>query len=573
MTAAFQIDPFFEHLLGSHPDAAGLERMIRQDGRVTDPVIVWDEQNVLIDGHTRKGIHDKLLAEGFVAGDGLQLPPLAVFRRSFDTREQAIEYVFNRCDTMRPMTAALRAFHYLEAHKDDLAARKAQAKKHQADGRCQGGENGGGDASGACAKTAVPPGDQPNGVAIDVRAESAKAAGVNVKDMAAATKLLRKLSDPEITPKEKSNLAELRKEWERGMVGYRTVETELKKLDDKRRKADARTAVLHQALPPVDDSDMLDRIVACDNLDGLAALRPDSVALFFTSPPYPIENYEYAGHNGFDGDYRKMLDGFKARFSEAYRAQKTGGKFIVQIDAVWGRHGPSGRSVSLPIYADIVRIMQEVGYELLDEICWYKQKTPGKQGRIRWGTYASPQSPKVRRSHEYLLVFFKGTPVLDGDDRDITITPQEFQNFTISHWYVPPETRQFRAESDDTKHPCPFPETLAYRCIQLYTRRGDLVVDPWNGTGTTTYVAHVLGRRYVGFDIAPQFVGIAEKRIAEVQKLTPEQRVAGLRLFKPETDERSDGYGKRKHENGRSCYARRPRYFARATTKKQEQQS
>ena len=534
-----------------------------RDGRITDPVIVWDEKNILIDGYTRKLICDKLLAEG------LQLPELQVFRKSFATRDEAVKYVFTRCQTMRLITAARRALCYLEANDNELARLKAQAKKNQGHGLDSSdgnGENQNEKGLEQCAKTLVPPGNKSKGEAINLRLKAAKAAGVNEKDMAAAMKLKDILSDSQLTPQDKSVLEARRGHWESGMIGYRIIEMEIQKIKDKRRAASARKNVLNQALPPLDKSATLDRIVNCDNLEGLKGLEDDSVALFFTSPPYPLANYEYAGQSFYDGDYQKMLDSYKARFAEAYRAQKKGGRFVVQIDAVFAKHGPSGMSVSLPIYADILRLMGEVGYIFLDEICWYKQKTPGKNGHVGWGTYGSPRAPKIRRAHEYVLVFFKDTPVLEGNDKDITITAQEFQHFTISHWYFPPETHVFRADSDGTKHPCPFPESLPYRCIQLYTRKGDLVVDPWNGAGTTTYVAHALGRRYIGFDIVPQFVEIAQKRIADVEHLTPEQRVAKLRLFKSPPDERADGYGKRKPENSRAVYGRRHKFVPKIRT-------
>jgi hypothetical protein len=268
--------------------------MIREDGRVTDPVIVWDEENVLIDGHTRAALHAKLTAEG------LKLPPLAVFRRSFASKEAAIKYVFTRCETMREMTAARRAFHWIEAHKSDLDAMAEQARMNQAHGL-----NGDSDDDepehglDQCAKT--PPDDKPKSP-VNLRKDAAESAGVNQKDMGAALKLLKWQGDDRLTPREHGNLVELRKEWEKGLVGYRTVESEIKKLADKQLVKTRKDAALREILPPAPNGAMLDKIIQCDNLDALRKIPDNSVTLFMTSPPYPLENYEYAGHNGYLGD-------------------------------------------------------------------------------------------------------------------------------------------------------------------------------------------------------------------------------------------------------------------------------
>ena len=270
-----------------------------------------------------------------------------------------------------------------------------------------------------------------------------------------------------------------------------------------------------------------------------------------------MENYSYAGRNVYDGEYAAYLDNLKAVYQKCFSRQRAGGRCAIQIDAVSVPHGPSGYAVTLPLYYDIVRIMREVGYEFLDEICWHKQTTPGSANRARWGSHMSPRAPRMRRSHEYIPVFFKGVPYLDGDEKLNTIFEKEFRQLTISQWYVPPETRTFPT-SDGMEHPCPFPETLAYRLIQLYTRKGDLIVDPMCGTSTVPYVAHCMNRLYCGIDLDSRFTEIAERRIAAVAGLTQAEKRAGLRLFWPSKFERADGHGPRNPDaKCRSTWSRR----------------
>ena len=63
------------------------------------------------------------------------------------------------------------------------------------------------------------------------------------------------------------------------------------------------------------------------------------------------------------------------------------------------------------------------------------------------------------------------------------------------------------------KHPAPFPEELAKRCIKMHSYVGALILDPFNGSGTTTKVANSLGRKYIGFDITEEYCNIAKDRI------------------------------------------------------------
>jgi DNA modification methylase len=542
----YRIDPYFQTLFGAeHPRKEELKALIRADGRITDPVVVWSEEHLLIDGHTRVQIHAELTAEG------VELPPLPVFTKSFASRDDAEEYVCTRCQTMRELTEAQRADLWLKRHADQLAEIDADARRNQAHQAAPEGDGNAPEGNGAAPEARV-------GRGVEKRTEAARRAGVGLQTMGAMLKLNERLAG-ELTPHERDNLEDVHKQFLNRACGYRTVLSAIQKMDDARAE-DARRAEALDAPMPVltsdEDAPPIDRILHCDRLDGLRRLADDSVTLFLTSPPYPLRDYTYAGRDFYDGDYAKYLAHLTETFAECFRAQRRGGRCVVQIDANRVPHGPSGGTVTLPIYADLVHLMRNLGYEFYEEICWYKQHSSGRNGSVRWGTYCSPTAPAVRRTHEYLLTFFKETPRLEGETDDRPIPSRLFPRLTISQWYVPPETQKFRA-ADGTKHPCPFPETLAHNCIMLYTRKGDLVVDPYCGTGTVPYVAHCMNRRYCGLDLMAQFAEISRTRIEAVKDLTPAERRAGLRLFTPNPGERTDGWGRRKGKATNSFSRRR----------------
>jgi DNA modification methylase len=111
--------------------------------------------------------------------------------------------------------------------------------------------------------------------------------------------------------------------------------------------------------------------------------------------------------------------------------------------------------------------------------------------------------------HEYILVFSKGSfarPKKDGKEN--TITDEQFMEWTKSVWTMNPESAK------KVGHPAPFPVELPYRLIQLYTYKGDIILDPFMGSGTTALAAIQAGRRYIGYDNEPAYVRLAEERIA-----------------------------------------------------------
>jgi len=95
-----------------------------------------------------------------------------------------------------------------------------------------------------------------------------------------------------------------------------------------------------------------------------------------------------------------------------------------------------------------------------------------------------------------------------GDAQNADITPEEFKEWVVAKWSIAPERKM-----KEFGHPAMFPEKLAERVIKLFSFVGDVVLDPFNGVGTTTAVAQKLGRRFVGIDISQEYCDIAQKRL------------------------------------------------------------
>lgn len=236
-----------------------------------------------------------------------------------------------------------------------------------------------------------------------------------------------------------------------------------------------------------------DRIY-CHTSENMHHIPDGSVALAFTSPPYNVGK-DYDDDMTLD-DY---LDFIQRVAAEVYRVLQPGGRYVVNIANL-------GRKPYIPLHAFFYARHMAVGFLPAGEIIWQKGK--GTSSSCAWGSWRSAKSPRLRDVHEYLLVFVKedfGRP-----DRGVSdIGRDEFLSSTLSVWEVAPESAR------KVGHPAPFPVELAERVIRLYSYVGDVVLDPFNGSGTTCVAAVRTGRHYVGYDIEPTYCDLAEERLRE----------------------------------------------------------
>ncbi len=228
---------------------------------------------------------------------------------------------------------------------------------------------------------------------------------------------------------------------------------------------------------------------------------PDaSVALMVTSPPYHVGK-DYDSDESFE-DYLAMLH---TVMTETHRVLEPGGRAVINVANL-------GRRPYIPLSHLVTAQMHEIGFHMRGEIIW--QKARGASGSCAWGSWRSATNPVVRDIHEYCLVFSKGR--FDRVRRGTsTITAEEFMAGTLSIWELPSES------ANRAGHPAPFPVELPRRFIELYTFEDELVLDPFMGSGSTALAATETGRRYVGYEIEPDYLARANERIAEAAGRTP----------------------------------------------------
>lgn len=239
-----------------------------------------------------------------------------------------------------------------------------------------------------------------------------------------------------------------------------------------------------------------------------------SVALVVTSPPYftgkEYEEVISAGEEPFA--YGQYLDMLREVLSVCTQKLEPGGRLAINVANL-------GRRPYRSLAADVTAILQDdLGLLLRGEIVWRKAR--GQSGSCAWGSYRSPANPVLRDLTERVVVASKGRfdrAISRGERQQrglphlATISAEEFMLATLDLWEIP------SASASRVGHPAPFPVDLPRRLIELYTYAGDLVLDPFIGSGTTAVAAQQSGRHYVGFDIEPAYIELAQHRLSVLE--------------------------------------------------------
>jgi modification methylase len=234
--------------------------------------------------------------------------------------------------------------------------------------------------------------------------------------------------------------------------------------------------------------------IFCRSAENMAELPEASVHLMVTSPPYNV---------GKDYDEDFTLEEYLAFLTRVWREVERvlvpGGRVCINLANL-------GRKPYIPLHAYIIRDMVDLGFLMRGEIIW--DKGASAAASTAWGSWRSPANPTLRDTHEYILVFSKGNFSRKKlADRESTISREEFLEFTKSVWTFPAESAK------KVGHPAPFPVELPYRLLQLYTYSGEVVLDPFMGSGQTALAALKAGRRYVGYDNDEAYVRLADRRV------------------------------------------------------------
>lgn len=294
-----------------------------------------------------------------------------------------------------------------------------------------------------------------------------------------------------------------------------------------RREAHDATAFYDRFVPPeISDDETINRqpeldVIFCEDARTMTRVASNSVALVVTSPPYFAgkQYEEVLGVGGVPADYFEYLELLRDVFAECKRVLEPGGRIAVNVANL-------GRKPFRSLAGDVTEILQDLGLLLRGEVVWWKGRAAG--GSCAWGTFQKPSNPVLRDVTERVVIASKGRfdRALKPEQRlalglpsTATISRDEFMEATTDLWEISPES------ATRVGHPAPFPVELPKRLIELYTYEGDVVLDPFMGSGSTAVAAVRTDRHYLGFDLDGDYIAIADRRVAdEHDRLAAEAR-------------------------------------------------
>jgi site-specific DNA-methyltransferase (adenine-specific) len=272
--------------------------------------------------------------------------------------------------------------------------------------------------------------------------------------------------------------------------------------------------------------------ILAHSCETMSEIPDGSVALTVTSPPYwnaidydihasdKSQHYRTRAYGNGYTEYSHYLDWLENIFTEILRVTKPGGFCAMVIGTVLldGKH--------YPVPFDSVARLTQKGWEFHQDIIWHKCTAGVKRAGVTiQKPYPGYFYPNIMT--EYILVFRKPGPPIYHNRSKAQKAEAEYpinRLFTMdvanNIWHIAP------VPPDLLDHPCPYPEEIPYRLISMYSYPGELVLDPFMGSGQTLKVAYHLGRSYVGYEIIGKYVELAKRRIKEPLSLRPQQLIA-----------------------------------------------
>lgn len=274
---------------------------------------------------------------------------------------------------------------------------------------------------------------------------------------------------------------------------------------------------VHRTMPWPHPFDTTNHVLRLGDARDLSWVPDASVHLVVTSPPYWTLK-EYAGSRGQMGDiedYENFLDALDRVWAECFRVLAPGGRICCVVGDVCVPRRMAGRHYIMPLHADIQVRSRSLGFDCLTPILWHKIANGVTEAAGNGaGFYGKPYQPGavVKNDIEYVLFLRKGgayrTPTPQQKALSM-LTKGEMQAWWRSIW------TDVKGASTRNGHPAPYPAALAERLIRMFSFAGDIVLDPFVGTGSTTVAAISAGRSSIGVEVEPTYLELAKRRVTE----------------------------------------------------------
>jgi len=223
-----------------------------------------------------------------------------------------------------------------------------------------------------------------------------------------------------------------------------------------------------------------------------------SIDLIVTSPPYNVD-IQYNSHND-QLTYDEYRDFSRRWMKRCFAWLKDDGRFCLNIPLDKNKGGQQS------VGADLTTIAKKIGFSYHSTIVWNEGNI---SRRTAWGSWASASAPYVIAPVELIIVLYKKTWKKTSGSGESDISRKEFVEWTNGLWTFNGERKK------KTGHPAPFPVELPLRCMKLFSFVGDVVLDPFMGSGSTLIAASQCNRKGIGIEID---YGYCERAVARIKK-------------------------------------------------------
>ncbi len=240
-------------------------------------------------------------------------------------------------------------------------------------------------------------------------------------------------------------------------------------------------------------------------------LVPDkSVHLVITSPPYwQLKDYGTEKQIGYNENYETYINNLNLVWKECYRVLDNGCRLCINIGDQFARAVYYGRYKVIPIRTEIIKFCESIGLDYMGAVIWQKQTTTNTTGGASlMGSFPTPRNGILSIDYEFILIFKKlgiPTKVNKSIKEQSKMTIEEWKEYFSGHW-------NFNGEKQDG-HIAMFPEELPKRLIKMFAFKGETVLDPFLGSGTTSLAARNLDRNSIGYEINPDFINTAKQKL------------------------------------------------------------
>jgi DNA modification methylase/endonuclease YncB( thermonuclease family) len=235
-----------------------------------------------------------------------------------------------------------------------------------------------------------------------------------------------------------------------------------------------------------------------------------SVDLVVTSPPYwHLKDYGVPGQIGYGQSLHEYLKDLYRTWRECFRVLREGARLCLNIGDQFARAAVYGRYKVIPLHAEFIAQGEQIGFDFMGSIIWQKKTTMNPTGGATvMGSYPFPPNGLVEIDYEFILIFKKpgqSKKVAKEIKEASRLSKEEWKEYFAGHWHF--------GGARQVGHEAMFPEELPRRLIKMFSFRGDTVLDPFVGSGTTVKAALALGRNAVGYEINPDFQETISQKI------------------------------------------------------------